>query len=41
MFVGDDFADGGGDSHVRILGMDMIVINDYRKFPEAMAVLLD
>ena len=41
VFVGDDFADGGGDSHVRIKGMDYIVINDYRNFPKAMAVLLD
>jgi hydroxymethylpyrimidine pyrophosphatase-like HAD family hydrolase len=41
VFVGDDFADGGGDSHIRIKGMDYIVINDYRLFPQAMAVLLD
>ena len=41
VFVGDDFADGGGDSHVRIKGMDHIVITDYKRFPEAMAVLLD
>jgi hydroxymethylpyrimidine pyrophosphatase-like HAD family hydrolase len=49
VFVGDDFADGGGDSHVRTkdspkLGgyqrMDYIVINDYRKFHEAVSVLL-
>jgi glycerophosphoryl diester phosphodiesterase len=40
-FVGDDFADGGGDSHVRIKGMDHIVITDYKKFPQAMSVLLD
>lgn len=41
VFVGDDFADGGGDSHARIKGMDLIVINDYRYFPQAMAVLLE
>jgi hydroxymethylpyrimidine pyrophosphatase-like HAD family hydrolase len=41
VFVGDDFADGGGDSHTRIKGMDLIVINDYRCFPQAMAVLLE
>ncbi len=41
VFIGDDFADGGGDSHVRIKGMDHIVIYDYRKFADAVKVLLD
>jgi HAD superfamily hydrolase (TIGR01484 family) len=41
VFIGDDFADGGGDSHVRIKGMDHIVITDYRAFPYAIKVLLD
>ena len=40
VFIGDDFADGGGDSHVRIKGMDRIVINDYRNFANAVGVLL-
>ena len=40
VFIGDDFADGGGDSHVRIKGMDHIVINDYRNFASAVGVLL-
>jgi len=40
VFIGDDFGDGGGDSHVRIKGMDYIEIDDYRKFPEAVEVLL-
>ena len=40
VFIGDDFADGGGDSHVRIKGMDRIVINDYRNFAGAVSVLL-
>jgi hydroxymethylpyrimidine pyrophosphatase-like HAD family hydrolase len=49
VFIGDDFADGGGDSHVRTKDktkvggyprMDYIVINDYRKFPQAVQVLL-
>ena len=40
VFIGDDFADGGGDSHVRIKGMDHIVITDYRNFPAAVSVLL-
>lgn len=41
VFIGDDFADGGGDSHVRIKGMDHIVIYDYRDFAKAVRVLLD
>ena len=40
VFIGDDFADGGGDSHVRIKGMDHIVITDYKKFADAVSVLL-
>ena len=40
VFIGDDFADGGGDSHVRIKGMDRIVITDYRNFASAVGVLL-
>ena len=40
IFIGDDFGDGGGDSHVRIRGMDYIAIDDYRKFPERVSVLL-
>jgi alpha-glucosidase len=41
LFVGDDFDDGGGDSHVRIFGMDYIHIHDFRTFPERTAFLLD
>lgn len=41
VFIGDDFGDGGGDSHVRIKGMDYIEITDYRKFPEAVSILLN
>ncbi len=41
LYVGDDFADGGGDSHVRIYGMDYVEITDYRKTPEMLAYLLD
>lgn len=40
VFIGDDFADGGGDSHIRIKGMDHIVISDYLQFPSAVKVLL-
>ena len=40
VFIGDDFGDGGGDSHVRLKGMDYIEIEDYRDFPQAVAILL-
>jgi len=40
LFVGDDFGDGGGDSHVRIFGMDYVEIKDYRKLTEALSYLL-
>ena len=36
LYVGDDFGDGGGDSHVRLGGMDYINIVDYREFGKAM-----
>ncbi len=41
LYVGDDFEDGGGDSHIRIYGMDYICIDDYRKTPEILAYLWD
>ncbi|MBP5566889.1 MAG: alpha-L-fucosidase [Bacteroidales bacterium] len=34
LFVGDDLDDGGGDSHIRLYGMDYIRIYDYSKTPE-------
>jgi len=34
LYVGDDFGEGGGDSHIRLGGMDYINIDDYRKTPE-------
>jgi len=40
VFVGDDFGDGGGDSHVRIKGMDYIEIEDYRDFPRMVSILM-
>ena len=40
VFIGDDFADGGGDSHVRLGGMDHIAITDYANFADAVGVLL-
>lgn len=39
LFVGDDFGDGGGDSHVRIKGMDYIQIEDYTQLPEMLKFL--
>ena len=40
VFIGDDLEDGGGDSHVRIKGMDFIAIDDYRRFPQNVEILL-
>ena len=40
VFIGDDFGPGGGDSHVRLKGMDYIQIEDYRDFPQAVSILL-
>ena len=39
LFVGDDFGDGGGDSHVRIKGMDYVQVEDYTKTPELLSFL--
>ena len=39
LFVGDDFADGGNDSQIRLGGMDYILIDDYTKLPEKMSFL--
>jgi hydroxymethylpyrimidine pyrophosphatase-like HAD family hydrolase len=40
LYVGDDFGDGGGDSHVRIHGMDYIEIFDYRTVAEKLRFLM-
>ena len=40
LFVGDDFGDGGGDSHIRLEKIDHVEITDYRKTPEKLAFLL-
>ena len=40
LYIGDDFGDGGGDSHIRLGGMDYIEITDYTKTAEALAFLL-
>ena len=39
LYVGDDFGNGGGDSHVRLGGMDYVEITDYRKLEEKLAHL--
>jgi hydroxymethylpyrimidine pyrophosphatase-like HAD family hydrolase len=41
LFFGDDMGDGGGDSHVRLGGMDYIHILDYTKIPQLAAFLLE
>ena len=41
LYVGDDFGDGGGDSHIRLGGMDYIRIDDYRTTPERLRFLLE
>ncbi len=40
LYVGDDFGDGGGDSHVRIYGMDYVEITDYTTLREKLKFLL-
>lgn len=40
LFVGDDMGDGGGDSHVRLGGMDYVHITDFTKVAERLAFLL-
>ena len=39
LFVGDDFGDGGGDSHVRINGMDYVQVDDYKELPRLLSFL--
>lgn len=36
LFVGDDFDDGGGDSHVRIFGLDYVSVTNYTGLKEAL-----
>ena len=40
LYVGDDFGDGGGDSHVRLFGMDYVEITDYKTLGEKLAYLM-
>ena len=39
LYVGDDFGDGGGDSHVRIYGMDYVEITDYTTLEDKLSYL--
>jgi 3-deoxy-D-manno-octulosonate 8-phosphate phosphatase (KDO 8-P phosphatase) len=41
LYMGDDMGDGGGDSHIRLGGMDYIHVLDYTKIPEMLAFLLE
>ncbi len=41
LFMGDDMGDGGGDSHVRLGGMDYIHVLDYTNISEMLAFLLE
>ncbi len=40
LILADDFADGGGDSHIRIYGIDYVEITDYRDTPKKLEFLL-
>ena len=40
LYVGDDFGDGGGDSHIRLGGMDYVFVDDYRTLKEKLTFLL-
>jgi len=40
LYIGDDFGDGGGDSHVRLGGLDYVEITDYRETAERLRFLL-
>jgi hydroxymethylpyrimidine pyrophosphatase-like HAD family hydrolase len=41
LYVGDDFGDGGGDSHVRLGGLDYVEITDYQTIEERLTYLLE
>ena len=40
LYVGDDFGDGGGDSHIRLGGMDYVEVKDYTKLREDLKDIL-
>ena len=39
LYIGDDFGDGGGDSHIRLGNMDYIEITDYKRLRESLSHL--
>ena len=39
LYVGDDFGDGGGDSHVRLGGLDYVEITNYLELEEKLKFL--
>lgn len=39
LYVGDDFGEGGGDSHVRLGGLDYVEITDYQTLKDKLAFL--
>ncbi len=41
VYFGDDFGEGGNDSHVKLGGVDCVEITDYRNFGKAAEFLLD
>ncbi len=41
LYMGDDMGDGGGDSHIRLGGMDYIHVLDYTKLPQMLSFLLN
>ncbi len=40
LYVGDDFGDGGGDSHVRLGGLDYVEVTHYKRLNEKLSFLL-
>lgn len=40
IYFGDDFGEGGNDSHVKLGGVDCVQIDDYRNFPGVCEQLL-
>lgn len=41
VYFGDDFGEGGNDSHVKLNGVDCVEIEDYHTFPEKAKIFLD
>ena len=41
LYVGDDFGPGGGDSHIRLGGMDYVEIGCYRESPAKLQFLIN